>query len=201
MRRFRAAASILALALSVALVGEFAVQVGIFEFVGLVGVLSVLSVYIFVFGGRPPKEEKVFDVPIFSTSLKQRCQVDYSPVLVQGSGEHGAVSGVPVGAEQASRRVDLFGGAKIEAAAAFAGTLCSQPGKLDALRLVRSREGKGVPGSSDVLIIIRFMMWLDMMVGTFMIQCTITFWTSRILFRVFVSLTTQSVCVADSVGV
>ena len=107
MRGFPAAASILAVALSVTLVGEFAVQVGIYEFVGLVGVLSVLSVHLYVSGGRPPKEEKVFDVPIFSTSLKQRCQVDRSPVLVQGSGEHGAVSSLPVGMEQASGRVDV----------------------------------------------------------------------------------------------
>ena len=74
--------------------------------------------------------------------MKQRCQVDCSPVLVQGSGEHGAVSSLPVGVEQASGRVDVPDGAKIDAAAAFAGTFRSWLGKLDALRSVLSREGK-----------------------------------------------------------
>ena len=127
MRWVPAAASILALALSVTSV-EFAVLVGIFEFVGLVGVLSVPSVYFCLPGGRPPKEEKVFYVPIFSTSLKQSCQVDCYRVLVQGSGEHGAVGGLPAGMVQASGRVDVPDGTKIEAAAAFAGTLRSRPG-------------------------------------------------------------------------
>ena len=76
--------------------------VGIFELVGLVGVLSVPFVYFCLPGGRPPKEEKVFYGPMFSTSLKQSCQVDCYPVLVQGSGEHGAVSSLPVGTGQAS---------------------------------------------------------------------------------------------------
>ena len=38
--------------------------------------------------------------------------------------------------------MDVPDGAKIEAAAAFAGTLRSLPGKLDALGSARSREGK-----------------------------------------------------------
>ena len=59
-------------------------------------------------------------------------------LLVQGSGEHGTVSSLPVGLGQASGRVDVPDGAMIEAAAAFAGTLRSRPGKLDALR----EEGK-----------------------------------------------------------
>ena len=69
--------------------------------------------------------------------------------------ESTASSGLPEGLGQASGRVDVPDGAKIEAAAAFAGTLCSRPGKLDALGSVRSREGKiqffwrimmGIPG-------------------------------------------------------
>ena len=43
---------------------------------------------------------------------------------------------------QASGGVDVPDGAKIEAAAAFAGTLRSRPGKRDALGSARSREGK-----------------------------------------------------------
>ena len=96
MRWVPAAASI-ALAVSETLV-EFAVLVDIFESVGLV--LSVPSVYLCLPGGRHPKEEKVFYGSIFSTSLKQSCQVDCYPVLVQGSGKHGAVSSLPVGMEQ-----------------------------------------------------------------------------------------------------
>ena len=41
---------------------------GIFEFVGLVGVLSVPYVYFYLPGGRPPKEEKSFMDP-FSPHL------------------------------------------------------------------------------------------------------------------------------------
>ena len=48
----------------------------------LEGVLSLFVVYLCFRGGRPPKEEKVFDVLIVSTSLKQRCQVDCYPVLI-----------------------------------------------------------------------------------------------------------------------
>ena len=47
-----------------------------------------------------------------------------------------------MGMEQASGRVDVPDGAKIEVPAAFAGTFRSRPGKLDALRSVQSREGK-----------------------------------------------------------
>ena len=62
--------------------------------------------------------------------------------LVKGSGEHGIVSSLPEGLGQAFGRVDVPDDAKIEAAAAFAGTLRSRPGSLDALGSVRSREGK-----------------------------------------------------------
>ena len=106
------------------------------------GVLFVPSVCFCLPGGRLPKEGKVFSGPIFSTSLKQSCQVDYSPDYDQGSGKHGIVSSLPEGLGQASGRVDVPDDAKIEAAAAFAGTLRSRPGSLDALGSVRSREGK-----------------------------------------------------------
>ena len=88
------------------------------------------------------QRKKVFYISFFSTSLDQSCQVECYPVLVQGSGEHGAVSSLPVNMGQASGRVDVPDGAKIDAAAAFAGTLRSRPGKLDALGSVWSREGK-----------------------------------------------------------
>ena len=55
---------------------------------------------------------------------------------------HGTVSSLRVVMEQASGRVDVFDGAKIEAAAAFAGTYRSRPGKLGALGSVQSREDK-----------------------------------------------------------
>ena len=78
---------------------------------------------------------------------------------------------------RASGRVDVPDGAWIEAAAAFAGTLRSRPGKLDALRSVRSREGKVQFSLKEcVMIIIRFMMWWIMMVGTFLLQ-----WLGNIL--------------------
>ena len=64
---------------------------------------------------------------------------DIDDLLVQGSGEHGAVSSLPVGLEQASGLVD---GTKFEAAAACPGTFRSRPGKLDALGSVP------VPGRS-----------------------------------------------------
>ena len=60
--------------------------------------------------------------------------------LVKGSGEHGIVSSLPVGLRQASGRVDVPDDAKF--AATIEGTLRSGPGCLDALGLVRSREGK-----------------------------------------------------------
>ena len=82
-------------------------------------------------GGFGGSCEKVFDVRIFSSSLKQRCQVVCYPVLVQGSGEHGAVSSLPVGLEQASGRCQDR-----------SGTFRSLPGKLDALGSVRFRECK-----------------------------------------------------------
>ena len=69
-------------------------------------------------------------------------QVVYYPDDDQGSGEHGIVSSLPEGLGQASGRVDVPDDAKIEAAAAFAGTLRSRPGSLDALGSVLSREGK-----------------------------------------------------------
>ena len=62
--------------------------------------------------------------------------------LVKGSGEHGIVSSLPEGLGQASGRVDVPDDAKFAAAAAIEGTLRSGPGSLDALGLVRSREGK-----------------------------------------------------------
>ena len=67
---------------------------------------------------------------------------DFDDVLIKGSGEHGIVSSLPEGLGQASGRVDVPDDAKIEAAAAFGGTLRSGPGSLDALGLARSREGK-----------------------------------------------------------
>ena len=108
----------------------------------LVSALFLFVVYLSLPGGRPPKEESLLWTLFFSTSLKQSCQVDCYPVPVQGSGEHGAVGSLPVGMEQASGRVDVPDGTKIEAAAANAGTLRSRTGKLDALGLVQSREGK-----------------------------------------------------------
>ena len=108
----------------------------------LVGALFLFNFYLCLPGGRSPKEEKVFYGPIFCTSQKQSCQVDSSPDYDQGSGKHGIVSSLPVGLGQASGRVDVPDDAKIEAAAAFGGTLRSGPGSLDALGLARSREGK-----------------------------------------------------------
>ena len=67
---------------------------------------------------------------------------DFDDVLIKGSGEHGIVSSLPEGLGQASGRVDVPDDAKIEAAAAFGGTLRSGPGSLDALGSARSREGK-----------------------------------------------------------
>ena len=75
-------------------------------------------------------------------SLRQSGQVDNSPDYDQGSGKHGIVSSLPEGLGQASGRVDVPDDAKIEAAAAFGGTLRSGPGSLDALGLVLSRKGK-----------------------------------------------------------
>ena len=63
-------------------------------------------------------------------------------LLVQGSGEHGAVSSLPVGMGHASGRVDVPDGTKFGAAAACLGTFRSRPGKLDALGSVQSREVK-----------------------------------------------------------
>ena len=54
-------------------------------------------------GGRRPKEEQVFETPLFFTSPKQSCQIDYHPAFDQGQGEHGAVSSLLV---VWSRRLD-----------------------------------------------------------------------------------------------
>ena len=93
------------LGLLVVLDGVFTVSDGV-SFV-LVGALFWFVVYLCLLGGRPPKEEKVFCLPICSTSLKQSCHFECYPVLVQGSGEHGAVSSLLVRVGQASGRVDL----------------------------------------------------------------------------------------------
>ena len=67
---------------------------------------------------------------------------DIGAPLIKGSGEHGIVSSLPEGLGQASGRVDVPDDAKVEAAAAFGGTLRSGPGSLDALGSARSRDGK-----------------------------------------------------------
>ena len=121
------------------------------------------------------------------TSRPRESASDCYPVLVQGSGEHGAISSLPVGMGQA--------------AAAFAGTLRSRPGKLDALGSVRSREGKiqfflkDYDGHTRVIRCHDYDLIRDV-VGYYMV----TFWTSLILSRVWVSLImTQFVCIADFV--
>ena len=114
-----------------------------------------------------------------------------------------------MGLGQASGRVDVPDGAKIEAAAAFAGTFRSRPGKLDALRSVRSTEGKvqfflkEYDGHTRVIRCHDYHSIHDA-VGydgwDIMLQCMVTFLTSLILFRVWVYLTmAQIMCMADSV--
>ena len=76
-----------------------------------------------------PKKEQVSEAILF-------------PFGSHDQGKHGIVSSLPEGLGQASGRVDVPDDAKIEAAAAFAGTLRSRPGSLDALGSVQSREGK-----------------------------------------------------------
>ena len=102
-----------------------------------VGALFLFVVYFCLPGGRHPKEESLLWTHFLHISVRL--------IAIQSSfrdqGEHGAVSSLLVGMGQASGRVDVPDGAKIEAAAANAGALRSRPGKLDALGLVRSREG------------------------------------------------------------
>ena len=97
----------------------------------LVGALFLFNFYLCLPGGRSPKEEKSL---LWIHFLHISCQVDSSPDYDQGSGKHGIVSSLPVGLGQASGRVDVPDDAKIEAAAAFGGTLRSGPGSLDALQ-------------------------------------------------------------------
>ena len=90
-----------------------------------------------------PKKQKNLSLKgTLEVFLFRHLVANMDDLLVQGSGEHGIVGSLPVGLGQASGQVDVPDGAKIEAAAAFAGTLRSRPGKLDALGSVRSREGK-----------------------------------------------------------
>ena len=127
--------------------GDFAVFVGsyiillLLHFLG--GCFALFDEYICIPGGLTPKEEKVLEANLFPfVSLRQSGQVDYSPDYDQDSGMHGIVSSLPEGLGQASGRVDVPDDAKIEAAAALAGTLRSRSGSLDALGSVRSMEDK-----------------------------------------------------------
>ena len=93
-----------------------------------------------------PQEAKDNDFKEYSRSSSLQASVSVTAniddSLVKGSGEHGIVSCLPEGLGHASGRVDVPDVAKIEAAAAFAGTLRSRPGSLDALGSDRSRKGK-----------------------------------------------------------
>ena len=115
--------------------GDIAVSVGVLAFwmqgllhddiAVLVGAFSAFVVELFLCcaGGRSPKEKVLEATLFFSTvSQSQSCQVDYIQDHDQGSGEHGAVSSLPAGLGQASGRVDVPDGTKIEAAAQSPGT-------------------------------------------------------------------------------
>ena len=117
---------------------------GAFVFLQLVGgCFASFHEYICIPGGLNPKGKVLEAFLLFPfVSLRKNGQVDYTPDCDQGSGKHGIVSSLPVGLGQASGRVDVPDDAKIEAAAAFGGTLRSGPGSLDALGSARSREGK-----------------------------------------------------------
>ena len=85
-----------------------------------------------------PKKAKEFVSQVNSRGLSFQASgcvtANMDDLLIQESGEHRTVSSLLVGMGQVSGRVDVPDGAKIEAAAAFAGTSRSRPGKLDALR-------------------------------------------------------------------
>ena len=90
--------------------------------------------------------------------------------LVQGSGEQGAVSSLPVGLGQVSGRVDVPDGAKIEAAATIPGTFRFWPWNTEAHREVQSRGEKiqffcggsvEAHGLCSVLILTRYGMRWD----------------------------------------
>ena len=84
-----------------------------------------------------PKQQKDTD-----SQASGYVTADCDDVLVQGAGEQGAVSCLLAGMEQASGRVDVPDGAKIEAAAASPGTSRFRPGNADALGMDQSSGPK-----------------------------------------------------------
>ena len=88
-----------------------------------------------------PQKRRSWKLPVFfpTVSQSQSCQVDYIQDHDQGSGEHGAVSSLPAGLGQASGRVDVPDGTKIEAAAQSPGTSCFRSWNADALCEVQAR--------------------------------------------------------------
>ena len=109
-------------------------------------VLSILKLGGLWFLAGPFRKAKEFVSLGNSRSYSRQASgfdsADIGAPLIKGSGEHGIVSSLPEGLGQASGRVDVPDDAKVEAAAAFGGTLRSGPGSLDALGSARSREGK-----------------------------------------------------------
>ena len=101
-------------------------------FAVLEGFMFVLDVYLCLLGGRSPREDKVFEASVFFICPRQSCQVDCCRVHDQGTCERGAVSRLLTGVGQASGRVDVPNGTKIEAAAASQGTSRFRPWNADA---------------------------------------------------------------------
>ena len=118
--------------------GNMALDFGSWWVVGVFA--EVFQLFLCRSGGRTPKAKDAKDVfiPFFSQTCC--CQVDQDHA--QGSGEHGAVTSLPVGLGQASGRVDVPDGAKIEAAAASSGASRFRPWNAGALREVESKGQK-----------------------------------------------------------
>ena len=128
----------------------------------LEGILAgVFELFLCCAGGRTPKgkvtKAELF-IPFFSQS--QCCQVDYCQDHAQGSGEYGAVSSLPAGFGQASGRVAILHGVKIEAAAASPGTSRFRLWNVETQR--ESGVLVGAHGLCRVVKLARFMKRWDM---------------------------------------
>ena len=127
----------------------FAADLFVFEGASeLAGISSNLISGGLWFSGHAGQPQEAKDTGCKKNSRSNLCQAsgcvtaDSDEVLVQGSSEHGAVSSLPAGFEQASGRVDVPDGTMIEAAAASPGTSRFRPWNAGALGEVQSSGTK-----------------------------------------------------------